>query len=51
MGKRKWQRITLNDLASEAKRREILNLISQAKGHPEPELSHKRPLKSPQVER
>jgi len=51
MGKRKWRRVRLADLASEATQKEILGLIDQANGQLEPESPHRRPSEIPLVER
>ena len=51
MGKKKWKRVRLEDLADEKTQNQILDLISQACEQPEPELPCKRPPETPQVER
>jgi len=51
MGKRKWKRMRLVDLADGETQNHVLNLISQANQKPEPQSPEKQPSETPQVER
>ncbi|MEW6659168.1 MAG: hypothetical protein AB1424_10955 [Thermodesulfobacteriota bacterium] len=50
MGKRKWKRVRLTDLASEATQQEILDLIAQA-NEAQAQEPHKRPSEAAQAGR
>lgn len=51
MGKRKWKRVRLVDLADAETQNHIFNLITQANQPPELQFSENRPSTMPQVER
>jgi hypothetical protein len=51
MGKKRWRRVRLADLADTEKQKEILGLIDRANGQPEPESPHNRPSENPQAGR
>jgi hypothetical protein len=51
MGKRKWKRERLADLASPEDQERVLAALDRAKGEATPEGHNKQPSESPQVER
>jgi hypothetical protein len=47
VGKKKWKRVCLADLADTEKQKEIMELL-QPNGQPDPESPHKRPSETGQ---
>jgi SH3-like domain-containing protein len=51
LGKRKWRRIRIGNLANAELQERVLRILDQVKVPPEPEFPEKRGSESPQVER